>query len=83
MPLSERDCTDVNGILLMLSATPDTSESEATGSVDGRAAGKSRDGSQPELDWSTDCTATSAFFTRASTQYYVLPSIKEGSAIRH
>lgn len=46
VPQSERDCTDVNGILLMLSATPDTSASEATGSVDSTAATIFRTGSR-------------------------------------
>lgn len=46
VPLSERDCTDVNSILLMLSATPDTSASEATGSVDGSVAKIFRSGSR-------------------------------------
>lgn len=38
---SERDCTDVNDILLVLSATSYTSPWEGTGSIDRRAVAKS------------------------------------------
>lgn len=38
---SERDCTDVNDILLVLSATSYTSPWESTGSIDRRAVAKS------------------------------------------
>lgn len=41
---SERDCTDVNDILLVLSATSYTSPWEGTGSIDRRAGVKSRTG---------------------------------------